>query len=256
MVENRWSWGGQLFGGILLFLIFLFLNVVSYDETTSFKIMANLILALLALVTTIIALGSLKVLKQRIKLTHPLVLWGTLAAISMLIMLGFNKTPQNIVLALQSKNALLATTAALSTAIFEESICRGLFLSAFLGLETYLEVRRKHNHKMLKAALFSALLFGILHIVNLFGGNAQSVFQQIFYTFAAGVFLAALRIATNNLLWPILLHFLIDWAPLEFYTTSPGSGWLIMFTVFVPMLLLSAIFLVQVDRQFLQTEPL
>ncbi|WP_416353775.1 CPBP family intramembrane glutamic endopeptidase [Agrilactobacillus fermenti] len=253
LIENSWSWGKQLAWGILLFLAFFFLNLFSYDEPLAFKRIANLVLALVAFSIAWWALSTLKITKQRIHLTRVARVSGILAVIAVLIMLSLEKMPLNIYHVFQSHYFLWDTVAALSAAILEEAICRGLFLSAFMNLETYLEVRKTHTYKLTKAALYSAILFGVLHLGNLLGGSPQAVWQQVFYSLAMGVFLAVLRTYGNNLLWPILLHFILDWAPLESATApNTDSSWLITLVVFIPIFIFSIIFLIQLDRQRVQ----
>jgi uncharacterized protein len=81
----------------------------------------------------------------------------------------------------------------------EEAIFRGLMLNTLKA------------HGLWKAAVITALLFGLTHAMNLLAG--KSILEdaaQIFYAVAMGFAFAALVLLTG-LLWPLVLaHFLID----------------------------------------------
>jgi len=62
----------------------------------------------------------------------------------------------------------------------------------------------------LRAALFSAAIFGAAHLVNLTHASPGRTLVQVLYTFLLGLGFAAVRLRTNTL-WPlILIHGLID----------------------------------------------
>lgn len=48
MVENRWSFGRQLYWGLIFFLVFAFLSLFFFDESERFKNLFELSLGLLA----------------------------------------------------------------------------------------------------------------------------------------------------------------------------------------------------------------
>ncbi|WP_420864796.1 CPBP family intramembrane glutamic endopeptidase [Ligilactobacillus acidipiscis] len=153
--------------------------------------------------------------------------------------------PKNILQVVYSHYFLISTIGALASAILEESVTRGLFLSGFINLGMY----EGSSYKLTKAAVYSSFLFGILHIFNLVGGNPQAVFQQILYTFSLGTFLVILRITTNGLGLPILLHFLFDLVPLKNSTNVESNNRGVMLLIFTPILILSIFYLIGVDRQ-------
>ena len=94
---------------------------------------------------------------------------------------------------------LLAITLLIGFA--EETIFRGLMLNA-------LKV-----HGFWRAAIITALLFGLSHSLNVLGGKSMAeTAAQIFYAVAFGFTFAAL-VLKKGILWPlVIVHFLIDFA--------------------------------------------
>lgn len=91
--------------------------------------------------------------------------------------------------------------------LFEEYFFRGFVLGVFLE-------KRKHDKKgIFFVVLVSSMLFGLLHIMNLFEKNAQLnvVLSQVVYTFFIGTFFSAVYIRCNYCMWwCVLLHALYD----------------------------------------------
>ena len=85
-------------------------------------------------------------------------------------------------------------------AFFEEVAIRGVILILLLK-----------RYDKAKAVFFSALLFGIGHILGFFLGNdLVSSVIQVLYAFCLGVLFAALVIKTNSLLPGIIAHMIIN----------------------------------------------
>lgn len=243
--ENRWSWGRELYWGIILFVLFVFLNMFFYDETPTFKALANLILGIISLIVTLFALNGNKIINNRITLTKKTQILLLLIIICFIIIVFVEQLPKLIITAFQSKYLYLSFIFALSSALLEESICRGLFLSAFIGHGVIVNA----THKLVRAAIYSSLLFGLLHIINLLTSSPQDTFLQIFYTFSMGIFLAAIRITTNNLFSTIIIHFLLDFAPYELISSNTSSSnTLLTLLMFTPLLVLSLIYIVKLER--------
>lgn len=82
----------------------------------------------------------------------------------------------------------------------EEMLCRGLGLVGARG-----------SFPELKAALFTAVMFGLLHVPNaFFGQSAKATFQQVIFATLFGIVYYTLRRATGGLIVPMLLHALWD----------------------------------------------
>lgn len=83
----------------------------------------------------------------------------------------------------------------------EETIFRGLMLNALKA------------HGVWRAAIITALFFGLSHALNVLGEKSMvETGAQIFYAVAFGFTFAALVIK-KGILWPlVIVHFLIDFA--------------------------------------------
>lgn len=101
-------------------------------------------------------------------------------------------------------NFLDAILLALSAAVFEEIFFRGLLINSFLAnaLQNY--------RSYLQAILFSSFLFGVTHMINLFGQSLSATLLQATNAFAIGMMLGAIYLRTGNLSWTILFHFMLD----------------------------------------------
>ncbi|MBQ1483067.1 MAG: CPBP family intramembrane metalloprotease [Erysipelotrichaceae bacterium] len=99
-----------------------------------------------------------------------------------------------------SADPILLFAGALAPALFEEIIFRGIIIRKFLDAgksETY-------------AWLGSALLFSMVHLTNLVGGNVLNTLVQTAYALVIGLLLGAVYLKDRNILSVITSHFLID----------------------------------------------
>lgn len=81
----------------------------------------------------------------------------------------------------------------------EELMYRGIVFSAFL------------QDSKVKAVLVSAVIFSLLHAVNVFGGvTFGGMGLQLFMTFIAGLFFAFVRLKIENIVPLIIYHWLWD----------------------------------------------
>ncbi len=89
----------------------------------------------------------------------------------------------------------------LAVGVFEEFIFRGILLESFLDL--FAKTRRGR----MGAALFSSLIFGAYHMVNMLAGASFSAsLTQSCYASITGLFLAALYIRTRNIWVCVFYH--------------------------------------------------
>lgn len=91
--------------------------------------------------------------------------------------------------------------------IFEEFLFRGLILNTLLEKTKHLQYKG-----MIWSLLLSSLLFGSVHLLNLFD-NPQQIYSTISQVFAAtfiGVFLGALYLRSENIWVVVFYHALID----------------------------------------------
>lgn len=107
-----------------------------------------------------------------------------------------------------------------SVGFFEEVYFRGLIFPLLFSF-----FKDKKN-AMLKAVLTSGAVFGLIHIVNLFGGaDIGSVALQVGYSALNGLMYAVMLIFTRSLIFPILGHFLFDVGGLMIERLGVGDIW-------------------------------
>lgn len=93
----------------------------------------------------------------------------------------------------------------LSAAFLEEILFRGLILG--LLLHRYYQIK----NGALKSIIFSGLIFGCIHILNLWSDDGQSlkgVFNQIYAATGLGVMYGAIYLKTRSIIVLAILHFL------------------------------------------------
>ncbi|MFY0630893.1 MAG: CPBP family intramembrane metalloprotease [Flavobacteriaceae bacterium] len=101
-------------------------------------------------------------------------------------------------------DSVLLCLAMLSVGFVEEFIFRGILQSIML--------KRFINHKngVYISVLLPALLFGLLHLVNLDPSNIAASVGQVVYAFFIGSAFGAILLRTNKLIPLAILHGLID----------------------------------------------
>ena len=81
--------------------------------------------------------------------------------------------------------------------IFEEAVFRGIVLTVFLG-----------RYSERKAIIFSALGFGLMHLLNLASGRELVwVLGQVVWAFILGLFYGYVFVRTRSLLPPMIVHY-------------------------------------------------
>ncbi|MDR2201270.1 MAG: CPBP family intramembrane metalloprotease [Clostridiales bacterium] len=108
----------------------------------------------------------------------------------------------------------------LSIGFFEEVFFRGLVFALSLKLFN------AAKSGVFKAILTSSLIFGLVHLVNLFGGaGGGAVALQVGYASLTGAVCALLLYRTRSLLWPVLFHTLYDVGGLALGSVASGAAW-------------------------------
>ena len=251
-----------LLNGLIIFLIFFVVSAllkrlpINKDSSALFPHFLNFILS------SGLAGSCYSLIKRNNILTKPLQFSKTsqfsftvLLCIFSVLFLFIFRVPYNIQTAL-SKGILPALSillAAAAAGIFEELLVRGLFFSGFL------QVFQDRNCKraVLGASCASAVLFGLLHLVNLTVSTSSAVIQQVFYAVAFGLIFAIFRIRYNNLWIPIIIHILIDFQPAVVSNSVPsGNSWIGLLLIFIPLAALSLVVLFQFDRDCSRAEKL
>lgn len=91
--------------------------------------------------------------------------------------------------------------ASLSIGLLEEYVWRGIVLNRFLSMW------EKSKNGIWFSVLISSLFFGLCHFMNLMAGQTfLDTTKQVITAFCMGVFLAALFLQTQNLIFPIMVH--------------------------------------------------
>lgn len=100
----------------------------------------------------------------------------------------------------------LFLTSNLFVALAEELAFRGIVLPLMLKL------RKKKKSILHVSVFFTALIFGLIHYLNLFRepDNFSGITSQVIFATAIGVFLGGLLMRTRNILLPVLIHFLVN----------------------------------------------
>lgn len=114
------------------------------------------------------------------------------------------------------------------TGFMEEGVWRGIVLRVLKPTGVF------------RSILISSLLFGLLHIGNLMYRNPAIVFAQMLGAFVHGIGLGAIRLRTNTIWFPVILHGLHDLALR--YTNFPAIP---LDVVQVTLLMLYGIYLMR-----------
>lgn len=103
---------------------------------------------------------------------------------------------------------------------FEEVLFRGIVLLLFL------ERCEKSVKSVFKAIIYSSLIFGFVHLFNLFSGaGIGSVVLQIGYSFLLGCMWATILIITKNIWFCIAMHAIYNFCGLLLPTLGTGTWW-------------------------------
>lgn len=247
IIKSRRSWIEQIVMAIF-FLIVYVIEMLAFQHTAPIVFSTiQLVYGLIVFAFVYLEVGTYKVTTTRLKLTTNLKVWFAIFAATVIGMLLLEELPATVVTTLTTRHVVVNTLIALTAGFFEESLVRGLVFSAFL--------QNAKNHrrslKFTKAAIYSSLVFGGLHMMNMSQDNIEGVVQQVVYTVVLGLLLVVIRVTTNTLIWPIALHFLIDWQPdIASGAVPDATNWLVIIGVFGVILVASVIYLVKFDREY------
>ncbi|EHO51846.1 CPBP family intramembrane glutamic endopeptidase [Lentilactobacillus kisonensis] len=244
IIKSRRSWVEQILVAIGFLIVYLGQMLLLQRANSLVFAVTQLIFGGIILLLVYIEVGTFKVTVQRPKFTTNLKIWLVIFGLTVIAILWLEDWPSTVMATLTSQHLVQNTLVALATGIVEECLTRGLLVSALL------QNLRRHNQslKITKAAVYSSLIFGSLHMMNIFSGSFEGVAQQVLYSFVFGMLLMVIRVTTNTLIWSIGLHFLIDWQPDIANATSGTSNWFSIIVVFGFILVVSLICLIKFDR--------
>ncbi len=122
----------------------------------------------------------------------------------------------------------------LTVGLFEELVFRGLVLSWLLS---YLKHKKYY---IWKSIIISSLLFGLMHVFNVFSGAGLSAtLLQVVYTTLTGMMWAAVLILTKNIWIVVSLHTLYNMSGLFFPTLGQVTGqwdiWTVTITIIISL---------------------
>ena len=113
---------------------------------------------------------------------------------------------------------VLFTLHCISVGLFEEVVFRGVIF--YLLASSF----SKDKKGVLKTVVFSSILFGVSHLLNLFGGaNVGATLLQVGYTVLTGGLFAFAFIQTKNILVPAFIHATYNFCGLFFEIPARGG---------------------------------
>ncbi|MDR0299868.1 MAG: CPBP family intramembrane metalloprotease [Streptococcaceae bacterium] len=104
----------------------------------------------------------------------------------------------------------LYLTTALCVGFFEEYVFRGLILGGLIA----------RGKSIAFAIVVSSVLFGLLHGINVLHNNPMQVLLQMLYVIPMGILFALIYLKSNNLLYVMITHAMVDFSA---FTLSNGS---------------------------------
>ncbi|MBO3699238.1 CPBP family intramembrane glutamic endopeptidase [Roseivirga sp. E12] len=91
-------------------------------------------------------------------------------------------------------------------ALIEELAFRAIILPLVI------QIRANKKRLLLVSVCLTSLIFGALHYLNLFRepGNFSGITFQVVFASAIGIFLGGLLLRTRHIIFPIMIHFLVN----------------------------------------------
>ncbi|MDL2246383.1 CPBP family intramembrane metalloprotease [Methanobrevibacter sp. OttesenSCG-928-K11] len=126
----------------------------------------------------------------------------------------------------------------ISIGLWEETLCRGLFLTNML--------KKWGNTKkgIIKSIVLSSMIFGILHIISAINGNLISSLIQVAYASIMGILLAVIYIKTKSLWSAIILHIILNFAAYLMPFLVPNSVGMDQGLFIIILILFNLVFLI------------
>jgi membrane protease YdiL (CAAX protease family) len=94
----------------------------------------------------------------------------------------------------------------LVTGFFEEVIFRVMFFKIFINFNSHV-----NNKTVFRSYIYTSLLFGLVHFVNLNSSGFLNVLNQVLLAFGLGLLLQVLLAKYNNILFIATIHSLINY---------------------------------------------
>ncbi|SYW04148.1 putative metal-dependent membrane protease [Oenococcus oeni] len=111
-------------------------------------------------------------------------------------------------------NLIIYFLTAITTAISEEYLFRGLILARLLST----------SKTTIFPLIVTSLLFGTMHLIHLFDQSFFTTLNQVIQVSFVGFTLGTLYLVTHSIYFPIVLHATLDLVPFILIDTSGGSS--------------------------------
>lgn len=94
----------------------------------------------------------------------------------------------------------------LLVALVEELAFRAIILPLLI------QIRSDKKRVLLVSVVMTSLIFGVLHYLNLFRepDNVSGITSQVIFASSIGIYLGGLLLRTRHIIFPIVIHFLIN----------------------------------------------
>lgn len=156
-------------------------------------------------------IGNRLITKEKFYFRFTLTRKKILLLLIMLILIVLTVTNNYSLIIKNIAHSIFMTLNAVKAAIVEELVFRGVILVYLIKF-----FKNKENKKYtLKALLVSSLLFGLFHmIIDVYDAGISVAFMQSLFPIGLGFVLGAIYIRTASLIFPMIIHFLIDFSSL------------------------------------------
>lgn len=151
---------------------------------------------------------------------HLLIIPFFLITFSNYIVVLISKTEPNS--NINTTTLLMGASTSLLTAILEELLFRNILLEEFI----------RQNFTKFKSLLYSSLIFGSIHLLNISSLSSipYCIIQSI-YTTGIGLIFGLVYIKTHNITYPIIIHFLFNYINDIFITHIYNLTWDLTFFI-------------------------
>lgn len=256
MIEDSKSSGGeQILVAIILFIFQMFISAFVSDTSLVSNGTIQLIYSIFVLFETWHLLGTGRIFKKNIVANKKMIHYASMIICGLVVFIFLQDLPFHF--AHSSKMLVGAGILALSSAISEEYIFRGLFTSAILKIIEYYD---SISFKITVTALITSFLDASLIAVPYILGMTKLSLTVFGLEFGLNLLLSlvffCVRMMTNGFRWCVGLHFMVD-LMLSITTTNPLTNPVIGgLLAIVACLLLGGLFIYLnlIDHQLLTAE--
>lgn len=247
LAENSYN---SLLWGCLFFILFIaldsFLPLIGFAAGTFGYSLGRIAYSLIVMYAFFKICKTDKIFYSRLNINLlNKILIAILIGISLAIYFVLNNGYDEIILIFSKgfKTSISTLFVALAAGIFEEFLTRGFFFRYFL--------KNKKQNSLILASVYSSVLFGVLHLYNIFFKGINPTLQQVFYATAIGLLFAALRIAFNGLLVTVILHSLIDFQLnlVKPHVNQADNSWASVLVIFIPVAIISLVTIFSLEKE-------